>query len=58
MFQRSEGLLFVNKKKQKNFFKLGRAGVAATGSKEQKFLRRFFQKAATFLFFPLKPIRL
>jgi hypothetical protein len=41
-------LLFVNKKKQKNFAHLGRAGFTATGPKEQKFLRRFFQKAATF----------
>jgi hypothetical protein len=38
----------VNKKKQKNFVSLGRAGFAATGSDEQKFLRRFFQKAAAF----------
>jgi hypothetical protein len=38
----------VNKKKQKNFVNLGRAGGGAAGSKEQKFLRRFFQKAATF----------
>jgi hypothetical protein len=44
----------VNKKKQKNFFKLGRAGFNATGPVRQKFLRRFFQKAAAFLF-PLKP---
>jgi hypothetical protein len=36
----------VNKKKQKNFFKLGRAGFSATGPNEQKFLRRLFQKAA------------
>jgi hypothetical protein len=41
-------LLFVNKKKQKNFVHLGRAGFTATGPEEQKFLRRFFQKAATF----------
>jgi hypothetical protein len=27
---------------------LGRAGVAATGPVSKKFLRRFFQKAATF----------
>ncbi len=38
-------LLFVNKKKQKNFSKLGRADINATGSKEQKFLRRFFKKS-------------
>jgi hypothetical protein len=48
-------LLFVNKKKQKNFFTLGRAGFAVTGSAEQKFFAPlFFKKAATFLF-PLKP---
>jgi hypothetical protein len=35
----------VNKKKQKNFSKLGRADINATGSKEQKFLRRFFKKS-------------
>jgi hypothetical protein len=38
----------VNKKKQKNFVNLGRAGFAAAGPEEQKFLRRFFQKAAAF----------
>jgi hypothetical protein len=31
------------------FSPLGRAGFAATGPETQKFLRRFFQKAATFL---------
>jgi hypothetical protein len=36
----------VNKKKQKNFFNLGRAGFDATGPISRKFLRRFFQKAA------------
>jgi hypothetical protein len=40
----------VNKKKQKNFVNLGRAGFSAPDPKEQKFLRRFFQKAAAFLF--------
>jgi hypothetical protein len=44
-----KGLLFVNKKKSKNFFHLGRAGFSATGPFKQKFLRRFFQKAATCL---------
>jgi hypothetical protein len=39
----------VNKKKQKNFVNLGRAGFNATDPKSKKFLRRFFQKAATFL---------
>jgi hypothetical protein len=38
----------VNKKKQKNFFTLGRAGFTATGPVEQKFFGRFFQKAAIF----------
>ncbi|HTJ90275.1 MAG TPA: hypothetical protein VL356_08890 [Acidocella sp.] len=37
----------MNKKKQKNFGYLGRACVDATGPAQQKFLRRFFQKAAT-----------
>jgi hypothetical protein len=45
----------MNKKKQKNFANLGRAGFNATDLKEQKFLRRFFQKAAAFLFQP-RPI--
>ncbi len=53
MFERREALLFVNKKKQKNFFKRARAGFNGTGPKSKKFLRRFFQKAA-----PLNPIRL
>jgi hypothetical protein len=58
MFKRRGRLLFVNKKKQKNFFKLGRAGFCATGPEEQKFFAPlFFKKAAAFLF-PLKPIRL
>jgi hypothetical protein len=43
-----EALLFVNKKKRKNFVNLGRAGVSATGPEEQKFLRRFFQKAPAY----------
>jgi hypothetical protein len=47
-------LLFVNKKKQKNFVKLDRAGFSATGPVSKKFLRRFFQKAAAFLF-PIAP---
>jgi hypothetical protein len=37
----------VNKKKQKNFVILGRAGFSAAGPVSDKFLRRFFQKAAT-----------
>jgi hypothetical protein len=41
MSKRRGRLLFVNKKKQKNFVNLGRAGDTATGPGEQKFLRRF-----------------
>jgi hypothetical protein len=37
----------VNKKVQKNFANLGRAGFVAAGPASKKFLRRFFQKAAT-----------
>jgi hypothetical protein len=48
----------VNKKKQKNFVNLGRAGFAVTGPAKSKFFAPlFFKKAATFLF-PLKPIML
>jgi hypothetical protein len=58
MSKRRGRLLFANKKKQKNFFQLGRAGVAVTGSAKQKFFTPlFFKKAATFLF-PLKPTML
>jgi hypothetical protein len=32
----------MNKKKQKNFAHLGRAGFSATGPGSKKFLRRFF----------------
>jgi hypothetical protein len=39
---------FVNKKKQKNFVRLRRAGFNAAGPGQQWFLRRFFQKAAAF----------
>jgi hypothetical protein len=46
--RKEERLLFVNKKKQKNFFNLGRAGFGATGPLEQKFLRRLARKAASF----------
>jgi hypothetical protein len=45
------GLLFVNKKKQKDFLSLGRAGFAATGPAKQKvFCAAFFQKSGCFLF--------
>jgi hypothetical protein len=58
MSKRRERLLFVNKKKQKNFAILGRAGDTATGPVEKKFFAPlFFKKAAAFLF-PLKPIML
>jgi hypothetical protein len=36
MSKRREALLFVNKKKQKNFAKLGRAGFNGTGPEESK----------------------
>jgi hypothetical protein len=58
MSKRRGRLLFVNKKKQKNFVILGRAGFVATGPSEQTFFAPlFFKKAAAFLF-PLKPIML
>jgi len=44
-------LLFVNKKKQKNFIYSGAWALSATQTQaqlSQKFLRRFFQKAAAF----------
>jgi hypothetical protein len=44
-------LLFVNKKKQKNFFKLGRAGFSASGPAQTKIF------CAAFLF-RLNPITL
>jgi hypothetical protein len=58
MSKRGGRLLFVNKKKQKNFVILGRAGFVATGPSEAKFFAPlFFKKAATSLL-PLKPIML
>jgi hypothetical protein len=59
MLKRRKGrLLFVNKKKQKNFFNLGRAAFNDTGPEAQKFFAPlFFKKAAAFLFRP-HPIRL
>jgi hypothetical protein len=51
-------LLFVNKKKQKNFLTLGPCGFRASGQKSSKFFAPlFFKKAASFLFQP-EPIRL
>jgi hypothetical protein len=38
------------KKRSKKLFKPGRAGFNATGPVSRKFLRRFFQKAAFFMF--------
>ncbi|HTJ90836.1 MAG TPA: hypothetical protein VL356_11735 [Acidocella sp.] len=40
----------MNKKKQKNFFSLRRAGFDAAGAEEQEFFAPlFFKKAAAFL---------
>jgi hypothetical protein len=58
MSKRRGRLLFVNKKKQKNFFKLGRAGFAVTGPAKQKFFAPLFFKKAASLLLPAKPIRL
>jgi hypothetical protein len=58
LLKRREKLLFVNKKKQKNFVILGRAGFSAAGPAKQKFFAPlFFKKAASFLF-QAEPIRL
>ncbi len=40
--KRRRRLLFVNKKKQKNFINLGPCRSSASGPKSKKFLRRFF----------------
>jgi hypothetical protein len=45
----------VNKKKQKNFVNLGRAGFAVTGPEAKKSSCRFVQKAAAFFNFCPKP---
>jgi hypothetical protein len=42
--QQKKRLLFVNKKKQKNFINLGRACFSATGPVQQNFWRHFFKK--------------
>jgi hypothetical protein len=47
MSKRRGRLLFVNKKKQKNFLNLGRAGFDAAGPEEQKFFAPLL--AAAFL---------
>jgi hypothetical protein len=58
MFKRRGRLFFVNKKKQKNFLTLGRAGFSAAGPNQQKFFAPlFFKKAASFLF-QAEPTRL
>jgi hypothetical protein len=44
---KKKALLFMNKKQQKNFVNLGCAGFSGTGPASKKFLRRFFQKAAS-----------
>jgi hypothetical protein len=50
--QDSKRLLFVNKKKQKNFANLDHAVSSAWGPFEQKFFGSFFQKrTASFLGF-------
>jgi hypothetical protein len=55
MSQRRGRLLFVNKKKQKNFVQLGPCCFSASGPNEQKFFApHFFKKAAASLF-PAKP---
>jgi hypothetical protein len=46
LLKRRGRLFFVNKKKQKNFFPLRRAGFVATGPNEPKvFCAAFFQKS-------------
>jgi hypothetical protein len=49
MSKRRGRLLFVHKKKQKNFLKRGRAGFGAAGPEEQMFFAPVFKKAAAFL---------
>ena len=50
MSKRRGRLLFVNKKKQKNFVKLGPCRFSASGPTKQKFFAPlFFKEAATFL---------
>jgi hypothetical protein len=56
--ERRGRLLFVNKKKQKNFVILDRAGFVATGPSEQTFFAPLFFKKAAFLLFQAEPIRL
>jgi hypothetical protein len=58
LFKRRGRLLFVNKKKQKNFFPLGRAGFSAAGPNRQKFFAPLFCKKAASVLFQAEPIRL
>jgi hypothetical protein len=44
MLARKEALLFVNKKKQKNFFNLDRAGETTQAQRSKSFLVLFFKK--------------
>jgi hypothetical protein len=56
--KRKGKLLFVNKKKQKNFLTLDHASFAATAPANQNvFCAAFFQKSGCFLF-PAEPIML
>jgi hypothetical protein len=57
MLREKASASFLQKRSEKLFINLGRSGFNATGPISQKFLRRFFQKAAAFLF-PLKPVTL
>jgi hypothetical protein len=45
----------VNKKKQKNFFTLGRAGFSVAGPNQQKFFAPLFFKKAASLPFQAEP---
>jgi hypothetical protein len=50
MLKRRARLLFVNKKKQKNFAHLGPCGFNAAGPNEQKFFAPLFFKNAAACF--------
>jgi hypothetical protein len=56
--KRSKRLLFVNKKKQKNFTELGRAGSNTAVPVRQKFFAPLFSKKAAAFLSSLKPVRL
>jgi len=49
MNEGKKALLFVNKKKQKNFDTLDPGGFTTRAQKEQKFFGSFFQKRTFFL---------